>query len=208
MSIWTILKMVVRHLCRHILIELYIGGDDCPLFCGNANSRREDDCGLSYKITFDERYRDVYEELIKQDVKTLPIEYYDVVWTSFARDGSITSRNIPLKSALIDSSNTRYQNGSDVYISRIVKECLEPKEIVDITQAYRKMQEVFMDEESIGNINTRLKGASRISNKDVELSVDLSSKNAWESCLMTYLDKIRLIISVKASNVSSKPNWL
>lgn len=98
------------------------------------------------------------------------------MWTSFARDGSITSRNIPLKSALIDSSNTRYQNGSDVYISRIVKECLEPKEIVDITQAYRKMQEVFMDEESIGNINTRLKGASRISNKDVELSVDLSSK--------------------------------
>ena len=90
----------------HILIELYIGGDDCPLFCGNANSHREDDCGLSYKITFDERYRDVYEELIKQDVKTLPIEYYDVVWTSFARDGSITSRNIPLKSALIDSSNT------------------------------------------------------------------------------------------------------
>ena len=65
----------------HILIELYIGGDDCPLFCGNANSRREDDCGLSYKITFDERYRDVYEELIKQDVKTLPIEYYDVEWT-------------------------------------------------------------------------------------------------------------------------------
>ena len=174
----------------HILIELYIGGDDCPLFCGNANSHREDDCGLSYKITFDERYRDVYEELIKQDVKTLPIEYYDVVWTSFARDGSITSRNIPLKSALIDSSNTRYQNGSDVYISRIVKECLEPKEIVDITQAYRKMQEVFMGEESIGNINTRLKGASRISNKDVELSVDLSSKNAWENCLMTYLDKI------------------
>ena len=70
----------------HILIELYIGGDDCPLFCGNANSHREDDCGLSYKITFDERYRDVYEELIKQDVKTLPIEYYDVVWTSFARE--------------------------------------------------------------------------------------------------------------------------
>ena len=35
----------------HILIELYIGGDDCPLFCGNANSHREDDCGLSYKIT-------------------------------------------------------------------------------------------------------------------------------------------------------------
>lgn len=174
----------------YILIELYVGGDDCPMFCGNGNSQKQDDCGLSYRIAFDERYRDVYEELIKQEVKTLPIEYYDVIWTSFARDSSITSRNIPLKSALIDSSNNRYQNGSDIYISRIIKECLEPKEIVDITQAYRKMQEVFMGEESIGNINTRLKDASKISNKEVELSVDLSSKNAWESCLMTYLDKI------------------
>lgn len=174
----------------YILIELYIGGDDCPMFCGNGNSKRQDDCGLSYKIAFDERYRDVYEELIKQEVKTIPIEYYDVVWTTFARDSSITSRNIPLKSALIDSSSNRYQNGSDIYISRIIKECLDTKEVVDITQAYRKMQEVFMGEESIGNINARLKEASKISNKNVELSVDLSSKNAWESCLMTYLDKI------------------
>lgn len=47
-----------------------------------------------------------------------------------------------------------------------------------------------MGEESIGNIKHSIKRGSRISNKDVELSVDLSSKNAWENCLMTYLDKI------------------
>ena len=174
----------------YILIELYIGGDDCPDFCGNLNSQKLDECGLSYKIAFDERYKDAYEELIRQEINTLPIEYYDVTWTSFARDSPLTSRNIPLKSALIDSSNLRYQNGSDIYISRIIKECLSHKEIIDITQAYRKMKEVFMGEESIGNINTRLKESSKISNKDVELSIDLSSKNTWENCLMTYLDKI------------------
>lgn len=173
----------------YILIEIYIGSDDCPLFLGNSNSIRQNECGISYKIAFDEKYRDLYEELIKQEVKTLPIEYYDVFWESFAQ-AAITSRSIPLKSALIDSSNNRYQNGSDIYISRIIKENLEPKEIIDITQAYRKMQEVFMSEESIGNINTKIKLASKISNKDVKLSVDLSSKNAWENNLMTYLDKI------------------
>ena len=61
-----------------------------------------------------------------------------------------------------------------------------------------------MGEESIGNINTRLKGASRISNKDVELSVDLSSKNAWENCLMTYLNKIPFNNTVKAGQGISK----
>lgn len=173
----------------YILIEIYIGGDDCPLFLGNNNSLRQDECGISYKIAFNEKFRDEYEEFIKQEVKTLPIEYYDVFWESFAR-AAITSRSIPIKSALIDSSNNRYQNGSDIYISRIIKESLEPKEIIDVTQAYRKMQEVFMSEESIGNINAKIKTDSKISNKEVELSVDLSSKNAWESSLITYLNKI------------------
>jgi putative ATP-dependent endonuclease of OLD family len=67
---------------------------------------------------------------------------------------------------------------------------LEHKEIVDITQAYRRMQEVFMDENAIKAINERIKTASKISEKDVKLSVDLSSKNAWETSLMTYLDDI------------------
>ena len=177
-------------LLPYILIELYIGGDDCPLFLGRWNSLQRDDCGLSYKIAFDERFQKEYEELIKQEVKTLPIEYYDVTWSSFAGDGTITSRNIPLKSALIDSSNNRFQNGSDVYITRIIKECLDPKEVVDVTQAYRKMQEVFMLEESVENINKKINKAGEISNKAVKLSVDLSSRNAWENSLMTYLDKI------------------
>ncbi len=52
------------------------------------------------------------------------------------------------------------------------------------------MQEVFMDEEAIKTINIKIKAAAKISDKEVKLSVDLSSKNAWETSLMTYLDNI------------------
>ena len=52
------------------------------------------------------------------------------------------------------------------------------------------MQEVFMDEKAIQTINDKIKTAAKISDKDVKLSVDLSSKNAWETSLMTYLDDI------------------
>lgn len=52
------------------------------------------------------------------------------------------------------------------------------------------MQEVFMDEDAIKTINEKIKTAAKISEKDVKLSVDLSSKNAWETSLMTYLDDI------------------
>jgi putative ATP-dependent endonuclease of OLD family len=176
----------------HILIEIYFDGEDIELFNGNGNSERSNSAnGISFKIEFDsEKYQAEYEELLKAgDIKTLPIEYYDIVWTSFARQG-ITAKSIPLKSALIDSSSNRYQNGSDIYISRIIRENLEYKEIVDITQAYRKMQEVFMDEDAIKAINEKIKSAAKISEKNVKLSVDLSSKNAWETSLMTYLDDI------------------
>lgn len=174
----------------YILIELSFEGEDIALFEGDGNSEKKKACGISFRIEFDDKYQAEYEELLKAgNIKTVPIEYYDIVWTSFARQG-ITAKSIPLKTALIDSSSSRYQNGSDIYISRIIRENLEHKEIVDITQAYRKMQEVFMDENAIKAINEKIKAASKISEKDVKLSVDLSSKNAWETSLMTYLDDI------------------
>jgi len=174
----------------HILIEIFVAGEDLAKFEGDGNSEGKKECGVSLKIAFDDKYQSEYEEFIKGgNVKTIPIEYYDVFWTSYARE-NITARSIPIKSALIDSSSNRYQNGSDIYISRIVKDFLEPEDVVSISQAHRKMRDVFMDDVAIQNINTKIKTATNISSKDVKLSVDLSSKNAWESSLMTYLDDV------------------
>lgn len=172
-----------------ILIEIYL--DNVAEFEGDGNSEKIKASGFSLKIEFDENYQKEYEELIKlEKIKTLPIEYYTVYWESFARNDNITPRRIPIKSALIDSSSNKYQNGSDIYISRIVKEFLESNEIVEVSQAHRKMKETFMDNEAIKKINEKIKVASKISDKKVELSVELSSKNAWESSLMTYIANV------------------
>lgn len=174
----------------YILIEVYLDGEDFPLLEGNGNSEKTKECGISFKIEFDENYQDEYEQLVKKgNVKTLPIEYYDINWCSFARK-IITTRSIPVKSAMIDSSRKRYQNGSDIYISQIVRNNLEPEEIVDISQAHRKMRESFMAEPSINAINKKIRQSPEISDKNVELSVDLVSKNAWENSLMTYVDRV------------------
>ncbi|KAF5431068.1 putative ATP-dependent endonuclease of the OLD family [Candidatus Methanophagaceae archaeon] len=174
----------------YILIEIFISGEDLPSFEGNGNSEKIKECGISLKIAFDDKYQAEYEQLIqKGDVKTLPIEYYDIFWTSFARE-NITARSIPIKSAMIDSSSNRYRNGSDIYISRIVRDNLEPGDIVDISQAHRKMRENFMRDTSIRAINDKIKQSVKISDKNVELSVELLSKNAWENSLITYLDDV------------------
>lgn len=177
----------------HILIELFLSGEDCPalaLLEGNHNSEKNSECGISFCIEFDEQYQGEYAELQKAgDIKTIPIEYYKVTWRSFARE-AVTARSIPIKSALIDSTSTRIQNGSDVYISRIIRENLEDKERVEISQAHRQMKEAFMDMESVQAINTKINEEANITDKKVKISVDLSTQNAWEMSLMTYLDEI------------------
>jgi len=174
-----------------IKIEIFLSADAPSLFKGDQNSERTDSIGLSFNIDFDEKYLPEYQILIQSEsIKSLPIEYYNFYWESFARDERITPRLIPIKPALIDSSNGRLQNGSDIYISRIIKDFLDQKEIVDVSQAHRKMKDVFMQQDSIININRKIQTDSNISNKKVELSVELSSKNSWENSLVTYLDEI------------------
>jgi putative ATP-dependent endonuclease of the OLD family len=173
-----------------IIIELFIEGENVSLLEGTLNSTKQKEAGLTLKISLKDDLKEEYEELVKSgEIKSLPVEYYDYSWTSFARE-SKTPRTIPIKSALIDSSSNRFQDGSDVYISRIVKDYLDKKDIINISKAHRKLKEFFLDDQAIKDINAKIKTASKISNKNIELSVDLSSKNAWEKNLTTYLDEI------------------
>lgn len=174
-----------------ISIEIFLSGDDLALFEGDLNSLGEKCIGFSFNIEFDDLYQEEYQELIKTpgSVKTIPIEYYKTTLITFARD-KITTRSIPLKSVIIDSSSTRLQNGSDVYISKIIQDDLESKEVVALAQAYRKLKESFMTDDAIKQLNAKISEKSGLSEKSVEISVDLSAKNSWESALMTYVADI------------------
>jgi putative ATP-dependent endonuclease of OLD family len=178
----------------YILIELFFEIEDDSLkavFEGNGNSLKQKECGIQFKISFNEKYQGEYSILLKQsyEINSLPIEYYDFSWSSFARDDRLTPKTIPFKSALIDSANNRYQNGSDVYISRIIRDLLSDEHKVNISQAYRKLRDSFAKEDVIIEVNKEIK-QKEISSKKVELSVDLSTKSAWETNIITYLDDI------------------
>ena len=182
-------KATFQKVPPYVLIEIFFAGNDLPLFEGDGNSSEKKASGLSLKIEFDSEFQDEYEELIKEKITTIPIEYYKLTWRSFARD-VVSIRSIPIKSVLIDSSSSRFQNGSDVYISKIIKEDLEKKEIVGLSQAFRKLRESFMIDGSIEALNKKITTNADISAKAVSISVDFSAKNSWETYLMTYLDDI------------------
>ena len=188
------LKTETPNLPPNILIELYIKDDGSPeagMLKGNGNSAKENCPGVLYEILFDESYKPLYEDLVqrKDEINTIPIEYYKISRRSFARK-EITSQVIPIKSALIDSSSARNQNGSDVYISWIIRNNLEDKEKVDISQAHRNMKETFMGLPSVKKINKKIGDDALITNKELKISVDLASQHAWESSLMTYIEEV------------------
>ena len=174
----------------YICIEMFFNNSIDPEFEGNYNSEKDSCEGFKFEISFNEKYKDEYNALIsKKNMMSLPIEYYDISWTTFARQ-TITPRSIPIKSAMIDSTNYRFQNGSDIYISRIVKDLLDPEDIISVSQAHRKMKDTFINDDSIKKINDRIHNQSSIINGDVSLTVDLGTKNAWENSLITQLNNI------------------
>jgi putative ATP-dependent endonuclease of the OLD family len=176
-----------------IQIELFLDGDDAVLedLRGNLNSEKNDKArGLLFSIEFDKKYDGAYTELLKtNEINSIPLEFYQVQWSEFSRQPAM-ARTIPVKSALIDSTSTRVQSGSDMYISRIVKDFLDDTERVAISQAHRKLKDAFRADGNVGVINAKLAEAAKISRKKVSISVDMSSHNAWENSLMTYIDDV------------------
>ena len=173
-----------------ILIEVFLKGDDLAKFEGDGNTYRAKKCGLAFKVCFNEQYNEEYNALLQNgDMKTLPVEYYKIERYTFARE-AVTNRSIPLKSVLIDSSSARFQNGSDVYISKIIKDNLDDKEIAALAQSFRKLKEDFGEVTAIEAINQKVSENAGISTKKVTVSVDMSVKNSWETVLMTYIDDV------------------
>lgn len=175
----------------HILIEIYIEGDAFPQLEGDGHSKSNiKECGIVFEISLKDALREEYDSLVKTgELKSLPIEYYDFSWSSFAREVK-TPRTIPLKSALIDSASRRYQNGSDVYISHIVRDLLAPEDVISISQAHRKLKDAFADDSAVKSVNTKLCDATEISQKNVRLGVDMGTKNAWENTLTTHIGDV------------------
>lgn len=176
-----------------LLIEIYFqNNNELAEFEGSFNSDHNPKAqGIRFEIKLDDTYTDLYQDLINstEEQTSIPIEYFHIEWQSFARK-AVISRVIPLKSVLIDSSGSKIKNGSDIYLSKIIKDGLERNEQVGLAQSYRKLKQNFNTDTNIIALNTKITDNTRISNKQLSITVDLSSNNSWESQLTTNFNNI------------------
>lgn len=184
------LKTQQKNALPEVLIEVYLKGDDIANLCGDGNSESSGACGIRYRICFNELYKNEYSIFIGHgDNSGLPLEYYKVERSSFARE-TITNRSIPLKSVIIDSTSNKFQNGSDIYISKIIKDDLTESELTELSQSFRMLKEQFGAQEAIRKINERISQKADMTKKNVTISVDMAERNSWDNILMTYIDNI------------------
>ncbi len=176
-----------------IFIELYLSNS--PEFAslkGTNNSKRENKHGIRLEIIFDDDFKKECEQYLKDRTKinTIPIEYYKVIWRSFA-DSAISARSLPINLSFIDATSIRLLSGTDYYLQNIINNGLDIKERVALSIAYRKLKEDFSGQNAIKAINNGLdskKGA--ITDKKLAISVDISQKTNWETNLVPHLDEL------------------
>ena len=130
-----------------ILVELYLRNDpDLSRLMGSNNSLRENVPGLKVVIRFNDSFAQEYAALLSrpEDINSVPIEYYEAKWFSFA-DQEITARSVPLQSVVLDATSIRLQNGADSYIKSVINESLDAKQKAGLALAFRGLKESFLD---------------------------------------------------------------
>ncbi|WP_343619448.1 ATP-dependent nuclease [Acinetobacter proteolyticus] len=176
-----------------LLIEVYFQNNkDLANFEGTFNSDHNSKAqGIRFEIKLDDTYTDLYQDLLDsgEEQTSIPIEYFKIEWQSFARK-TVISRVIPIKSVLIDSAASKLKHGSDIYLSKIIKDGLNKLEQVGLSQSYRKLKQRFNEDVNIIDLNKKITGFVPISHKKLSITVDLSSNNSWESQLTTSFNNI------------------
>jgi putative ATP-dependent endonuclease of OLD family len=163
-----------------ITIELFF--NDIPelaQFRGDGHSERPGDIpGIVYSIEFNDAYKDSYASYIakRDDVRSIPVEYYHGVCRSFARK-IVVPRQIPISPVIVDASRITTITGANRYVTGLIREALPTKEQVQLSVAYRKLRELFLRDPSIQQINEKLaERHGEISEKALTMTLDPTAR--------------------------------
>ena len=182
-----------KPLLPRITIEAFLtDSESVRILRGSHNHERADAIGIRLDIGFNEDYAEEYKALLEKrdQIKTLPTEYYTASWCSFA-GAAVTPRGIPVGLSFIDATTIRLQSGTDFYLQSIISTGLEAKERAALSVAYRNFKEQFSDQPAIKSINDKLtqrRGA--ITDKELAIAIDMSQRSNWESSLVPHLNDL------------------
>lgn len=172
-----------------IEIELYFQKDDnYAEFTGKNNTLHTEALGVRLKFEFDNDRR----KYIKQEDQYIPCEFYKKTWTWFS-DDPVKQFLLPFSAQIIDSSTSFFNSRTNQFITRLINSNLTIDESQTLKYRFREMKSNFDAIEEVSSINKKLtKHIEQSINKGLSVSVELSSRVAWESVFGSFLDNIPL----------------
>lgn len=177
-----------------IAIEVYYENSNLqPEYIGSANSDEATRIGgFVFSIELADRYKEAYRAYAQSHqgkIKSIPLEYYEAKWISFANE-YIIPRDIKLNCSFIDATRNTYQTSSDIYVSRILKNNITEDDQVAVSQAYRGFTSIYSENEGIKKVNDKLIQVDEVQGKSITLGIDLGSKLSWKQTLVALADGI------------------
>lgn len=191
-----------------ILIELYFtDSDELAELKGTNNSRGEDKPGVRLIIRLDEEhFRDEYAEYVARPemLRTVPVEYYEIIWQSFA-NATLDNRWMPVHSSLIDPSAVANTYIANKYIREVTREYLSHTQQVELALSYRKLRDVFLEDQGVIAINEELaKKKGVVSDKTLSVAMDMTTRAGWESAVLPHLDGVPMTLVGRGEQNSVK----
>lgn len=183
-----------------IILELHFSEDAPTDFEGSETIDRIKAKGVYTRIFIRDEYISDYQKLDSAELKSVPLEYYDIETKNFAGKDH-TRLTSPIKSYLIDATSN-FQNASDTAISKIIKNELADQHKIQASQFHRNIKDGY----SIHPINTEI--SKYISYLGAKISIDPSHNNSWDSHLSVFIDEIPFSYSGKGHQVLLKTNVL
>lgn len=161
-------------------------------FEGKNNTDRKVDGkgvpGIRLRIKFDTDYLELFNKE-KEEFDHIPCEYY-IKERNWFSDIPVKQYKMPYAIQVIDSTSSYFNSRTNQYVARLIQSKISDEENVKIKGGLRKLKQAFEDDEGVQEINTNL--SEKISNikDDLHLSLDLTSRIAWDTILCPFLDKI------------------
>lgn len=177
------------HQFPQIEIELYFHkNDNYAEFTGKNNSLHTEKLGVRLRFEFDND-RINY---IKEEDNYIPCEFYKKTWTWFS-DDPVKQFLLPFSVQIIDSSTSFFNTRTSQFITRLINSNLSIDEVQTLKYRLREMKNHFDKYEEVISVNKKLTEHIEKSIDDrLSISVELSSKMAWESVLGSFLGDIPL----------------
>lgn len=165
-------------------IEISLYFDAVEDWRGNDTPDGSSADGFTFVVQFDdEHHKKDYESLIEEDkLASIPIEYYQVFWRTFAREHNYSTTFNKFKGLIIDSDNFANNN---VYTSRIIKEFFDDDAAIKMSQSQRVAFSALFENETVSAINGKISENAELREKDVSIGVQNVSRTSWETLLST-----------------------